>query len=334
MRQEWLRDFAAIPPAQDYPLRRFTARTHAASQIVGYHKAAFLFLMLRERLGRQTFDAGLRRFWREHAFKRAGWSELQRTFEAVSGQALERFFEQWLARSGAPEIRIEEARVLPDGNGFKVQGMLSQSESAYLLHVPLVLETPAGEDLHYIALSTVRQPFELRSRRRPAALLLDPDLRVFRRLDGAELPPMLRQVMIDPAAITVMPDRDPALRTAAQSLAARLLERAPRLESAIGADAPLLLIGTSGEIDAFLMRSGLPERPPEVAAKGSAQVWAARRTSGQALMVVSAVDAEALAALNRPLPHYGRQSWLVFEGARAIERGVWPSRPLAWRFEP
>jgi len=32
------------------------------------------------------------------------------------------------------------------------------------------------------------------------------------------------------------------------------------------------------------------------------------------------------------LPHYGRQSYLVFDGARAVERGVWPApgleRPL------
>jgi hypothetical protein len=42
MRLEWLRDFAAVPSGQDQPLRQFTARTHATSQIVGYHKAAFL----------------------------------------------------------------------------------------------------------------------------------------------------------------------------------------------------------------------------------------------------------------------------------------------------
>ncbi|MBK7674598.1 MAG: hypothetical protein IPJ27_07405 [Candidatus Accumulibacter sp.] len=43
-----------------------------------------------------------------------------------------------------------------------------------------------------------------------------------------------------------------------------------------------------------------------------------------ALAVISANDAEALRALLRPLPHYGSQSWLVFDGGRAIERGIWP----------
>jgi hypothetical protein len=41
--------------------------------------------------------------------------------------------------------------------------------------------------------------------------------------------------------------------------------------------------------------------------------------------VISVRDAEALRALARPLPHYGAQSFLAFQGARAIERGVWPA---------
>jgi len=50
--------------------------------------------------------------------------------------------------------------------------------------------------------------------------------------------------------------------------------------------------------------------------------------------MVSVRDAPSLAALLRPLPHYGRESWLVFEGARAIERGVWPAQPQVWELGP
>ena len=75
-RLAWLRDFAAVPPSDDRPLASFRARSHGASQVVGYHKAAMLFLMLRDRLGRQTFDEGLRRFWRENRFEVAGWPAL------------------------------------------------------------------------------------------------------------------------------------------------------------------------------------------------------------------------------------------------------------------
>ena len=51
------------------------------------------------------------------------------------------------------------------------------------------------------------------------------------------------------------------------------------------------------------------------------------------MAVVSARDAESLSALVRPLPHYGRRSYVVFDGAKAIEMGVWPARAQVWKFD-
>jgi hypothetical protein len=96
---------------------------------------------------------------------------------------------------------------------------------------------------------------------------------------------------------------------------------------------PLLAIGLAPDIDAWLAQQGLAPRPAEVAAQGSAHAWAATRRDGQALLVVSARDAAALAALARPLPHYGRQSWIAFDGAKAVARGVWPSVPQRVRLD-
>ncbi|WP_156797082.1 hypothetical protein [Nitrosomonas sp. Is79A3] len=31
-----------------------------------------------------------------------------------------------------------------------------------------------------------------------------------------------------------------------------------------------------------------------------------------------------LETLIRPLPHYGRQSYIAFDGREAIEKGIWP----------
>jgi len=334
MRLDWLRDFASVPPGQDQPLRDFTARTHGSSQIIGYHKAAFVFLMLRDWLGEAGFDAGLRRFWRDHRFRRAGWIDLQRAFEQTSGKALSTFFEQWLARNGAPRLRIERAQLDRDGQGFRVRLHIAQTPPAYSLRVPLVLESAAGTEVHVVQLDSLQQTFELHSAARPHTLLLDPQLRLFRNLEPSELPSILRQVMLDPDTITIALDRDPAQQAQAHALAARLLEHAPQLRSGLpGHDAPLLLVGAHAEVDAFLAANGLPARPPQATGNGTAQAWTAQQSNGRTLAVVSADDREALAALMRPLPHYGRQSWLVFQGAKVIERGVWASESIAWRFE-
>jgi hypothetical protein len=85
----------------------------------------------------------------------------------------------------------------------------------------------------------------------------------------------------------------------------------------------LLIVGLHDEVDAVLARLGLAPRPAMLAGKGTAQVWTVRE-SRVPVAVVSARDEAALAALARPLPHYGAQSWLAFEGARVLERGAWP----------
>ena len=332
LRLSWLRDLAAIPPAQDYPLREFTARTHGTSQIVGYHKAAFVFLMLRDRLGTDTFTRGLRDFWREQRFQRAGWTDLQHAFERASGQRLDTFFEQWLTRKGVPQVRIDRADVERTGGSLRVGVTLTQTEPAYALRVPLVLDSADARQTHLVDLVGTRGEFVLDSASLPTAVALDPSLRLARRLEARELPPILRQVMLDPSTVMVVATSDGSFRTSAQQLAGKLLDAAPRV---MGADqpmpgTPLLVVGARSEVDAFLREHGLPPRPPELDERGSAQVWASTQPDGTALLVISAGDAQALQAMQRSLPHYGRQSWLVFDGAKVIDRGVWPAQALSW----
>ncbi len=331
MRQSWLRDFAAIPPGEDMPLRDFTARTHGTSQIVGYHKAAFLFLMLRERLGTARFDAGLRQFWNTYQFRRAGWADLVRAFEAAAAEPLGGFFAQWLERRGAPQLSVESAHAVHEGTTYRLSLVLAQAGEPYSLALPVVIETQSGTETRTVQLNEARQSLVLETTAAPRSVQLDPNLRVFRRLDPRELPPILRQVMLDPAT-RVDVALPAAEREAGLALARALLDHAPAAATNT-ATAPRLIIGTHAGVDAVLADAGLPPRPAALANRGTAQVWTATTTTGRPLAVISARDAAALQALARPLPHYGRQSWLVFEGGKAVDRGVWPTAALTTAVE-
>jgi aminopeptidase N len=325
MRLAWLRDFAALPPGEDAPLAAFTSRIHGAAQIVGYHKAAMMFLMLRDAIGREAFDRGVQAFWRAHRFRIARWDDLRLAFEAAAERDLTGFFHQWLTRSGAPQVRIAEATRV-HGNGVRVT--LEQAAPAWRVSVPLALRTAAGEETRRVELVRERESFTLELVSRPLAVTLDPELRVFRRLAREEAPPILREAMVDPGTRTLLLVAPESARKVAQALAARLQDHTPQL---IAPDAPLpgapvLVIGLHDAVDAWLARRGLPARPDELRDKGTAQAWTARRAEGATLAVVSARNAEALTALARPLPHYGRQSFVVFDGAKAIERGAWPAQ--------
>lgn len=327
MRLDWLREFSAVPPAEDFPLARFRARHHGASQAVGYHKAAFLFLMLRDRMGARAFDDALRRFFREHRGRAVGWNELRRTFESIAGQPLRRFFEQWLLRQGAPTVTLEAANSSAGEPGVRVR--VAQTDPPYALRVPLRVATDAGETSSTVELVSKRQDFLLGVDSPARSVSLDPDFWLFRRLGPEEAPPILRQVMLHPDTVTVIPTSDRSVREAALRLAARLLDHPVRLAPEGGAppDAPLLLVGLRADVDQALRAGGLAGPPDAVSGTGTAAAWATQGPRGRPVLVVAAEDAAALAALTGPLPHYGGQGYLAFDGTRVIVRGAAPARP-------
>jgi aminopeptidase N len=328
MRLGWLRDFSAIAPDRHTALRDFRSRTHGAAAAVGYGKAAMLFVMLRDTIGEQAFSSGIRSFWENHRFQRASWSELQVAFEKASGKPLNTFFHQWLDRPGGPSLTVSAAGMESEGNKPQVLVTLEQTAPAYALHVPIELVFGDHSETRWIDITRLREQVRLDVPAAPQGIRVDPDLRVWRVLDPGQLPPILRQWFISRTPRLVLASESDEVRAAAVSLAQRLFEVAPRVAAPqdIGSDGgPVLLVGLHEEIDAMLERAGLAPRPKELSGQGSAQVWTVQGDRGAPLAVVSGESAEALKALQRPLPHYGSQSWLVFDGSRALARGTWPA---------
>jgi len=88
-----------------YRLGHIEGRGQGFRAIV-YNKSAVVLHMLRRLIGDEAFTAGLRRFYREWRFKKAGTDDLRRAFEAESGRSLERFFDRWVFGSTTPRLRV------------------------------------------------------------------------------------------------------------------------------------------------------------------------------------------------------------------------------------
>ncbi|MFZ0107356.1 MAG: M1 family aminopeptidase, partial [Thiobacillus sp.] len=269
----WLRDLAAVPEAEDTPLAAFTSRHHGLSSIVGYNKSAMLFLMLRDAIGEAAFDQGLRLFWQRHRFQRAGWTDLQRAFADASGRELGEFFSQWVDRAGAPRLRITEAG-WSDGT---LRLTIEQRGKPYALKLPLRLVYPDRQEMRWVEVDGPRQQIMLPAAEPVSAIDLDPEYRLWRRVEPASFPPILREVFVAPRTGLLLADADAGFQAAAGALAERLLDSRPESLDAQAAkslpgETPLLLIGRSASVDALLARLGLPPRPAEVAGRGSAQV--------------------------------------------------------------
>jgi hypothetical protein len=70
-----------------------------------YNKGAAVLHMLRRLLGDDVFFAGIRRFYADRRYQKAGTEDLERALEAESGRVLDRFFERWIYGTDIPRIR-------------------------------------------------------------------------------------------------------------------------------------------------------------------------------------------------------------------------------------
>tara|TARA_Y100001936_G_scaffold252983_1_gene315175 strand:+ start:5729 stop:7792 length:2064 start_codon:yes stop_codon:yes gene_type:complete len=326
MRLGWLRDFSTLSPDQDFILKKFTTRKHGASKIVGYNKAAMIFLMLRDLIGQKSFDRSLRIFWKKNQFRIASWSDLQEAFEAGSGRKLQVFFEQWLTYPGAPSIRMIKARNTRLESGYQITVNMEQVGSSYNLHIPIVIHTEKESKTKIFNMDRENQAFSFELLDKPIKLTLDPDFRLLRRLAPDEAPPILRKIMLDQSTETIILSEENDIREVSMVLARKLLHRTPEMGSLDANKATsILVIGLQNQVNKWLDLNNLPLRPSNMQNIGTAYVWTMRQ-EGKTFVIVSAKDALSLQYLVRPLPHYGRQSYIIFDGAKVIERGIWPAQ--------
>jgi aminopeptidase N len=334
MRRRWLADFTTLSPMQAQPLQDFVARDHTASQVIGYNKGAMLFLMLRDEIGADAFNAGIRRFWTEQKFRVAAWSDLRRAFEAEAGRPLDGFFRQWLERPDAPQLALHDVA----RDDARVDFTLSQSQPPYRLDVPIEIETVSGDERQVIRLDSAEKHYSLGAAAAVTALRIDPGYRLFRRLPIEEVAPIIRSLIVASNPVTVIADGSAEAVEAGRDISAGLLEAGGKfadLTTAMAASAPLLLVGTTRQVTDALNTAGLPSPPEQLAGRGTARVWMARYRGDIPLLVVDGNDAEALRQTTAAILHYGSSSYLIFDGRKVIDRGVWPpaSHPLQIEFK-
>jgi len=324
-RLSWLRDYAALPQERDAPPKSFKGKLHTASQVVGYNKVAFFFHMLRNELGEDVFDRSIRLFWKNNSFQRASWNDLQAAFEQTAGRKLNDFFAQWLERKGAPSLSLIAAH--REDRGVIVT--LQQTPPVYDLFLPIVVEMADGKTQKtFYRFASQNTTIRISTPSVADNISIDPDYDLFRHLADGETPPILRDVTLSENTLVVIPDDDPTTKETARRLAVRMMDVSPQIvteENGLAGQAPRLIIGTDAAVTSFLSKSGLGGPPTGIAEVGTARVWAGRSASDLIpFVVVAAQNKEALAALLRPLPHYGRQGLLAFDGSKVIRKGTLP----------
>ena len=105
-----------------------------------YNKGAAVLHMLRRLLGDEAFFAGLRRFYDDRRFQKAGTDDLERALEAESGRTLDRFFERWIYGNDIPRIGFKSTI----GEGQVTVRFSQPAENVFDLPVTVTLTLADG----------------------------------------------------------------------------------------------------------------------------------------------------------------------------------------------
>ena len=337
---------------KDFPLTEFRSRHSSVTEVVGYGKTQMLFHMLRRQMGDKAFRKALRSLYMQYKFKTPGFDDLQIIFSRAAETDLAPLFDQWVKRTGSPQLIIKSATAEPTQEGFQLAGQIEQIQDgeAYVLNVPLAISLE-GEETAFetvVAMSDKRVKLSLNLPKRPVQLAVDRQFDLFRRLDREEIPPALSQAFGADQALFVLP------KNAEQKLAEgykNLTEDWQRTQASglevkwdseietLPNDRAVWLFGWDNNflptLHEALERYKASANRNELSIDDNAfereqhsVVVAARNPNNprHAIVWVATDNVNAIPGLGRKLPHYRKYSYLGFSGDEPTNtaKGQWP----------
>lgn len=329
----------------DFPLTRFIGRTDKASQAIGYGKTAMVFHMLRQMVGDEMFYQSLRRFYQDMIWQRAGWEDIQRTFEDVCKMDLSWFFEQWINREGAPSLELGETSVKKIQDGWITKAGIFQTDKPYRFILPVYLKL---DDEDYFATVEMHETFHtisIQTKSRPRYIAIDPDQHVFRRLSIEEIPPTIDLVLGDEDRLIVYPTGgETALQAAYRKFAEFLGESGGIIkadteitEQEIIQKSLCILGGLSENRLTKMLSEGLSKNfsinqegivvnGTSYKNKDDAFLIALRNPENRekGIILFAGFSPSAIERSGFKIPHYGKYSYLIFSGGKNIDKGTFP----------
>lgn len=335
---------------KELPLSDFRSKHSASSEAIGYGKAQMFFHMLRLKIGDQAFIKGLHRLYQRYKFKEAGYAELEKIFSDVSDKDLRNFFNQWISRTGSPELKVSESNIVQDGSEWVLRFALRQSQQgdAYELTIPIAV-TMQGEAETFqqiLHMGSIEKSFELRLPAQPLRMDIDPEFDIFRRLDRAEIPPALSQAFGDVRGVIVLPSAASASLLEAYQAFSQSWAQSGKMHVILDSEIDVLpenasvwIIGWNNkfanlfqqQMSDFMVRESattLRVNGKSLSAEEHAVVFVGRNKDHpqHARVWIASANPNAVPGLVRKLPHYRKYSYLAFTGDEPtnVLKAQWP----------
>lgn len=344
-------------PENDFPLTRFRNRYNAVTEAVGYGKTMMMWHMLRRQVGDEQFVKSFQAFYRANKFKRASFEDIRKAFEQVTGQDFQPFFRQWVERTGAPELQLSsvDIKALEDGRVVNFTLTQIQPGDAYALEVPVVIYTDREPKWQILKMAEKTQAFQVIVSGQPLRIDIDPEFDLFRRLHFNEIPLSLSKIFGAEKVLILLPSKAPAAilegyKSLAESWASprgSATDSGGKIEvgfddkvNVLPADKAVWLFGQENlyrhviergikDLDAEISENAVRFGKTVIPDENHSFVIVVRHPADPSSVVVwlASARSEALPGLGRKLPHYGKYSYLAFEGEEPanIAKGEWPA---------
>jgi len=339
-----------VNKSNDFPLDKFISRSDAASEAIGYGKALMMWHMLRRKVGDEDFKKGFSLFYKNYKFKIASYDDIRVSMEAVTGTDLNAFFNQWLTRTGAPEIAINKVKVEKNEGNFLLSVTLAQLQDAgaFDLDVPIAVFTEKGLQNFVVNLKEKNQEFTLKITDKPLKLAVDPQYDVFRILDPMEAPPTWSKILASTENLVVLPSQadethkklyqdffdkwkavdndrfdlvfDNDLKSLPSGKTSWIIGFENNFAAEINAVISNYHSSVLGDLVVFENAATATENHSFVLTVYNSQ------NSKYNMAFIAIDNKQAIDGLIRKLPHYGKYSYLGFEGDEPVNvaKGQWP----------
>jgi hypothetical protein len=186
--------YSYVNSDNEIAIKDFSSRTNAANRTIGYGKSMMFFYMLRNLIGKENFEKGLKDFAVKYRFKKASFSDIKMIMEKYYKKDLNWFFEQWINRKGAVKLKVELINKRKRIREYIVTLRVYQLQEGlpYILDIPAKIISENGESIKYnIRIDKKEQEIKLAFNQNPIEIQLDPDYEIFRKLYKSEVPPSI-----------------------------------------------------------------------------------------------------------------------------------------------
>jgi hypothetical protein len=333
----------------DFPVIEFRSRNNSAEEAIGYGKCLMFNHMMRKKMGDDHFIKAYQSFYKDNIYKISTFDDLLESFQIFSATDLKPLFDQWLLRNGAPSFELSDVRVEKVVDGFDLHFTLSQTQKdeIFILDIPVAIYLKNKVELISVTSDKSTNSYTYRFSSEPVKIEVDPQFDVFRWLDKAEVPPTLSQIFGSSDGMIILPISSPFIeeyKTLADtwketqeaqgnSLQIKLdeeLDKIPENKSAwvIGFENKFAGMFAVQE-DYHAAFDSTQINLINKLTSGGSVVYALPNPENNAFTIgfIGTNVEKAIPGLTRLLSHYGKYSFLGFEGERPsnVLKGNFPA---------